>query len=456
MIRGSELRNLIESNGQRDPVRAVRHLLEGFGLIDVNGREVTTPAGNPDWAHVLETRAGKNPNFEGRGYMPSEVHLREMAEAFCGEHWHRKMQQHAAVLNRAELLGMEGNVAHLYEAGAGAVVPGDFINVSALTAAVTGLYEVAMLEGFNRPDLTFADRLAPDEPTRTFGGKKIIGAGPIADNAEQRLPGNPTKRAGLAEKWMMTPETQETALGIEVLYETIYLDLTGDVTTQANDVGYRVKRRKATRITDCFIGSTNYTYNFKGSTYATYIAAGYYDNDFSNELVHENQVENVLIKFRDMTDPITGERVMVTPNIVVLDLAKERTANAIFGSAAQSFQYRDDPAGGSAQLINVSTPAYKGRYEIIHSPLIHERLLAAVADGGLALSAANAAKYWWMLDSTNAGGAFRYSQNWPFRVQQATPTQMDMIDRGIAMFIKADERGEPYAKQPRNVVRSKN
>lgn len=454
MIRGQQLRNLIENGGNRNPIGAVRHLLEGFGLIDQDGQDVRNDCGLPDWTHVLETRAGKNPNFQGRGYKPLEISVRELCESFCGPNWAQVMQNCPRVIaDRQSLLAMEaGSIVQLREAGA--VVPGDFINVSALTQAITGLYEVAAMEGFNRPDLAFADMLAPDEPTKTFGGKKKIGAGPIADDAEDRLPGNPTKRAGLQEKWMLTPATRETALSIEVLYETLYLDLTGDINTAANDVGYRVKRRKATRIIDCFIGGAGYTYNFKGTTYATYIAAGYYDNDFSNELIHETDVEEVLIKFRDMTDPITGERVSIEPKIIVHDLKKERTINAIMGPNARGFEYRD-VSTADPLLINQSEPMYKGRYTTIHSPLIHERLLASVASGGLALSATNAGKYWWMLDNSG-DGAFRYSYNWPFRVQQATPSQMDMIDRGIAMFIKTDERGEPYPNQPRKVIRCKN
>ncbi len=435
MIRGQALRQLVENGGQRNPAALVRHVYEGLGLADANGRRHRTPAGNPDWNKVLEAR-------KNGGYHPEEFSLRELAEVCCGENWAGKMQG-----NQTQVALLESDGVQLLEAGP--VVPGDFIDVSALTAVVTGLYEVAMLEGFNRPDIAFADKIAPPDPTKVFGGKKVIGAGPVATNAEIRLPGMPTARASLQEKWITTPATNESALSIEVLFETLYLDLTGDIATQANDIGYRVGRRKLVRCIDCMIGVTTYTYNFNGSTHATYISSGYYDNDFSNELLHETDVEEVLIKFRDMLDPITGERVVVDPNLVILNRGKMRTANAIFGPEAQAVQYRDT---GSAPLINVSNPAYKGRFEILESPIIFERCIAA---DGLALSASNAEKYWWAID-TRGGGHVRYSQNWPLRTQSAAPGQKEMIDRGVAMFLKVDERGEPYVREARKAVRSKN
>ena len=420
MIRGQALRQLVENNGQRNPAALVRHVYEGLGLADANGRRHLTPSGNPDWQKVLEAR-------QKGGYLPGEFSLLEVAQVLCGENWARKMQGGGM---QAALLESQG--VNLLEAGTGAITPGDFIDVNALTAVVTGLYEVSILEGFNKLELDFVSKLAPDDPTKVFGGKKVIGAGGFGNKSEIRKPGMPTHRSGLTERWINTPETQEHADSYEILFETLYLDQTGDVTTKGNDIGYWLRYAQAIQVIDCFIGVTTATqFNYKGSTFSTYLTASTYDNDLSNELVHENNVENVLIKFRDMKDPETGTRVTINPNLVVVNREKRRTADAIFGPNAQSVQYRDS---GSAPLINVSNPAYKGQFsEIIESPLIYERCVAA---DGLALSASNAGKYWWMVDSTG-GGHLRWSTNWPLRVQQATPTQMDMIDRGVAMFVKA-------------------
>lgn len=436
MIRGQALRQLVENNGQRNPANLVRHVYQGLGLADANGRRHRTPSDMPDWKKVLEARA------QG-GYLPDEFSLREIAEVLCGENWQRKLNP----ANMAQAALLESQGVNLLEAGA--VAPGDFIDVSALTAVVTGLYEVSLLEGFNRLEF-IGDKLAPDDPTKTFGGKKVIGAGGIGNRSEIRKPGMPTHRSGLTERWINTPATEEHADSIEILYETFYLDQTGDVNAKANEIGYWLRYAQEIQIIDCFIGVATATqYNYKGSTYNTYLANGYYDNDLSNELVHWNNVETMLIKFRDMKDPETNTRTTITPNLVVVNLEKLVTAQSIFGNLADGVQYRDS---GSAPHIRNARSPYQGQFEILHSPLIYERCTAA---DGLALSASNAGKYWWGVDNKN-GGHLRWALNWPLRIQTATPTQMDMIDRGIAMFMKADYRGEVYVREARKAVRNKN
>jgi hypothetical protein len=445
MIGKENLVALLESSsGQRsNPGRLVRHVYEGLGLADANGRRHLTPAGNPDWQKVMEAR-------KRNGYLPNEFSLLELANVVIGEDWQRRMSPNAV----AQAALMESQTP-LLEAGTGAVTPTDFINVNAFTAVVTGLYEVALLEGFNKLEF-IADRIAPADPTKTFGGKKVIGAGGIGNKSEIRKPGMPTHRSGLTERWINTPATDERADSIEILQETIYLDQTGDVTSKANDIGYWLGYQKDIRCIDCFIGVTTATqYNYKGTTYNTYIdssGSGYVYNDFSNELVHWSNYEQTLLKFREMVDPETSTRVTIRPNLVVVNMEKLVTARAIFGDLAGRVEYRDPASTTVAMNLREMQSPYKGQVEILESPLVYERCIAA---DGLALSATNAGKYWWATDTTN-GGHVRYAQNWPLRVQQATPTQMDMVDRGVVMFIKADERGEPYVREIRKSVRNKN
>jgi hypothetical protein len=158
----------------------------------------------------------------------------------------------------------------------------------------------------------------------------------------------------------------------------------------------------------------------------------------------------VLIKFRDMKDPQTLTRVLIQPDFAIVNMGKWRTARAVFGDLATGVQYRDIPGStANPQLIRESAPAYKGLLNILTSPLVFQRCTDA---DGLGLSAANAEKYWWVGQS----GCIKYAQNWPLRVQQAVPNTVEMIDRGIVLYSKADERGIPFWYEPRKVVRSKN
>src|SRR5262249_25614318 len=112
------------------------------------------------------------------------------------------------------------------DTGAGAVPPSAFGDINAFTSVVAGLLEIEIRAGWEFPDFIM-DEVMPDKPTRMFDGRKVIGTSELGDVAEPRYPGNPTKRAGFGERWIMQPRTVEISLACEVLQETVYLDLTG-------------------------------------------------------------------------------------------------------------------------------------------------------------------------------------------------------------------------------------
>lgn len=439
MIRGSSLRNLYESLG---PYRFVRNVYQGLGLVDRAGRRQYDRANNPRLVDLSEGTAVNGQRVER--FAPAEFSLRDLAESLIGPDWAEQLSPDS--VRRVMLLE---ETRPLLEAGTGAVMASAFANINAFTATVAGLLEVSLMEGWENPAFIM-DQIMPAEPTKMFDGRKKIGISRLGDVGEERLPGMPTKRAQVGERWIQQPRTVENALSSEVTQEAVYLDLTGEVLGEAKDVGEWIRWRKEIRQIDGFIGVTN-TYSYKGTNFATYQTFGTWDNDFSNELFHWDQVQNVHIKFRDMKDPETGLRVMIDPNFVLVNMEKLVTARAVFGDLAGEVQYRDAP-GSTTQPQNVRAfqSPYKGKFEILQSPLVFQRMTDA---DGLNLSASNAGKWWW---AGEKGRAVKYAQNWPLRVQAAAPNQADMIDRGVVLFQKADERGVVFWQEPRRVVRCKN
>lgn len=427
------VRNLLESDGVGgDSGRFTNRVLHLMGLADQQGRRYRDDFGNP----VL--RNPKSASGAGR-LRPAEISLRTLAESLLGDSFATEMEKIPAAIQMRALL--EDN-------GAGSIGASSFANINAFTAVTAGLLEVAILERWQSPEF-IADKLAPTEDTKLFEGRKSIGAARMGDVAEERLPGMPTKRVQFGERWITQPRTIENSAACEVTQEAVYLDLTGQVLEEANGVADWLRYRKEIRVIDAFIGVTN-TYAYKGSSYNTYLTGSTWDNDLSNELLHYNNVENVLIKFRNMTDQETGTHVIINPNKVLVNLEKYVTAQAIFGVLAGDVQYRDIPGSTTnPQMVRSFQSPYRGQFEILHSPLVYSRCVAA---NGLNLSASNAGKYWW----TWGDGFMRYAQNWPLRTQTAAPNTSDMIDRGVVLFVKADERGVPYIVEPRKAVRSKN
>lgn len=448
MINRTGFRTLLESGcggDAREFGRRVSHLL---GVTDARGRFYFGPHGR---------RVLKDPTTGTPRVRPDEVSIRGLTEALLGEEWAKKLPAVSAYLNMRPLVEADDTWTRsvLEDNGAGAVMASTFANINAFTAGVSGLLDVMILEAYESPEF-IGSQLAPVEPSKQFEGRKTIGVSRLGNVAEERLPGMPTKRVGVGERWITQPRTVEKSLACEVTQEAIFLDLTGGQLaehTGAAGLGEWLGYAQELDIIDSFIGVTS-SYNYKGTNYDTYIAAGYYDNYLSsgNELLHEDNAQAALIKFRDMTDPDTGTRILVRPNTVLVNRGKIRTANAIFGATAQSYQLRDVPTAGAGvtQQINVSDPAYKGQFKILESPLVYERCSAAA---GLNLSASAAEKAWWMFES--GPKTHVWVQNWPLRTQSAAPNQVDMIDRGVVMYTKADLRGVAMWKDPRRSVQSR-
>lgn len=435
MLRGQSLRQMVVSEGV-DTFR--RKMLHGLGLRSMQGR----PHRDANGQQILvDPRSDSGKTYQR--FRPHEISIQEIAKACIGDHWYEALRP--GLINAAQVYEQAGN---LLEAGTGAIMPSAFANINAFTAITGGLMEVSILEGWNNPGY-IADEIAPVVETRMFEGRKVIGAARIGDLAEERLPGMPTKRVQFGERWITQPRTVENAFAVEITQEAIYLDQTGSVPEEANNLGDWLRYRKDIRCINAFIGVTN-TYVYGGTSYNTYLAAGTWDNDFSNELLQESDVEEVMVKFRNMKDQETSTPVLIRPNMILLNRGKSRIARAILGDTATGYEYRGIPGSTTdPQEIRKSEPAYRGQFGLIESPLVYER---CIATDGLALSAANAEKYWWTYEK----GAMRYAQNYPIRTQTAAPNQLDMIDRGVVLYTKADERGIPMWYEPRKVVRCKN
>lgn len=414
-------------------VGRMRHLM---GLARLSGEPNLDQAGNP---RLLDP-AGQ-PRLR-----PTEVSLRGLCEAICGEGAvERYFHPQVGAVARASLM-QESMYRPLAEAGEGAIGPSAFANINAFTGVVAGLLEVSVIEGFQAPEF-IADRLFPAKQTRIFEGRKMRGISGAGDVAEERIPGMPTKRVQFGERYMTQPRTVENSLAVEVLQETIYLDDTGQVTEEANNLGQWLGYRRELRCINEFVGVTN-TYNYNGSSYNSFLTSGVFVNDITaNPITHYTAFKAAELKFRDMTDPNTGTRVLINPNAVLVNRGKLIETQALLSPLA-TVQVRDNV--GAGQVISQGPNVIANRnYQIMESPLVYERMTAS---DGLNWSASDADGAFFLFE---LGKGHEYAQNWPLRVQQAAPGQLDMIDRGVVLYVKADERGIPWTTEPRRKVRSK-
>lgn len=412
MINGASTRLMYESLG---PTRFVPQWRQLLGLQPV-GQQIKR-----------DPETGK-PVLESREVRPNEVSVRELADAIIGP-------------NAADILGQP---RHVLEAG-GAVVPSAFANISAFNSSVAGLLEAKILEVWNRPEF-LAEQLMEHIPSRKRS-EKFIGISSIGDDALTRKPGNPHARAQVSERYVTTPDTTNTALGMDITREAVMFDETTQLLQQAEEVATAVRLRKEYRCLDVFLGVTN-TYTYNGTTYNTYVAsAGNWVNLHQNALVDWTDIDNALQLFVNMTDQETGQPVQVIPkDIFVMPFNYMLAAQILNATAVEK---RTDTAANVA--IGGNPLRAVGQLNVLGSatyPYAYKRALAA---DGLNFAEANAKGVWFIGDFKKA---FVYVENLPLLVKRVDANDYQMADNGLVLSVFVDECGVPAVREPRCVVRN--
>jgi len=442
-----KIRDLYESrkNSPAGKLAFLNDIKHGLGLTDKSGNPNRDPAGN----HKLTEQKLK----------PEQFSIQELAEGIIGPQWRNHfdpangaaMSRYTAARSLVES-GFPNDSRALLEATGIGIDPTAFANINAFTSVVGGLIEVKILEAFQNPAL-IADQICPAEATK-LNGQKVIGVNRIGDKGRKRNPGEPHTRAQFNERWIETPETRENALAVDVLKESVFFDLTGDILNVAASVGEELAYRKELEVIDTIIGVNN-SFKYNGTAYNTYQTSetlGYL-NDHSNPMVDWTSIQASMLRFARMKDPGTGKRVLIQPNLILVNPARLATAQLILGANLTETRVAAGATQATAGTLQIrQTPGnpYSGQFTILSSPLIEQR---CVDTDGLNLSQANADDYWWIMQG---GKSFRYMQNYPLNVQQAAPNQYEMLDKGIVASYFANERGIPSVWSPWHIVRNKN
>lgn len=428
-----------QSGGRWRFATEIRH---GLGLCDAQGNDYRDAAGN---------RILKNAKIK-----PESFSLQEMAEAVVGDSWREVFNPESGSLAKYNVARgmMEATGADaraLLESTGFGLDPGAFLNINTYTALVGGLVEVKILEAFQNPSF-IADKIMPVEMTK-LNGQKVIGVQGIGDRGKKRLPGETHTRAQFAERWIETPETRENALAIDVLKETVFFDLTGAILQQAATVGTELGYRKELEVIDLFLGVTN-NFKYNGSAYNTYVTSKTlgYTNDGVNQMIDWTALNTAMMLFMRQEDPHTAKRILINPNAVVVMPQRVATAKLILNATSTERRTAVGATQATASELNIGTVGgnpFAGQFELISSPLLEQR---ALASDGLNYSQTNTDGLWFMLEK---GKPFKYMQNYPLTVTQASPTNYEMVDRGVVASYFANERGIPSVWSPWHIVRNR-
>ncbi len=380
-------------------------------------------------------------------FKPEDFSIKELAEAFCGHDWVRRL--HPANIGRFADVP-------ILEAGEG-------VDVSAFSNITGQLVFTKIHQGWNQV-AQLADKLFETVKT-PFDGEKIPGIGRIKGDGYSIAPGQDYPELGFGEQYWTTPSTDKEGFIVSIDKETIFFDRTGLVLRRGSEAGRRLSYRKERKCLACFAGVTvtfgNESFNgnnhvWNGTSYNTYDTSANaigINSLASQELVDWTDIEALWLLFQNLRDPDTSLPIDILPETLVVMPAKAATALRI--QRATSVRSGDITSGAGHQTIS-DNPINAEGYETSGGMMIRQVFSSAllyqiIVDSGV--SAANAA-HWHFYGEPKR--AFHYMENWPLTTFQAPPNSEAEFTRDIVARYKASERGIPFSADPRYITKGYN
>lgn len=406
-----------------------------------------------EFARFLEAaKRDKTPKY--REYFPLRHGMRVLCESKSQMDW---WEQFTEALAKGHLKPSEFSFRELYESlvpngremieswnpkygpdsgaplteAAGAITASDFSNISGQ------IMYTATLESLTPEDYPF-QALIPTQST-PYDGEKIPGITGLGDQAAIVPENQAFPYAGVGEDWIETPQTTKRGFIVPITKEALFFDRTGLLLKQASAVGEALTLNKEKRAIDCVIdeNTTAHRYKWRGTTYATYQTTSPWDNvTAANALVDWTDIDNCDQTLNGITDPNTGEPVVVEADTLIVTKSLEQTAKRIVNATEVHVITPGYATTGNPNVTKVNNPM-ASKYKIVSSRLLASRL-------------ATDTDYFYGRPSK----AFKYMENWPITVSQAPPGSSDDFRRDVVQQFKCSERGQFATIEPRVMSKS--
>lgn len=289
---------------------------------------------------------------------------------------------------------------------------------------------------FNNPAFLWQD-LCETIPTTFLDGEIIPGIGGIGDQAEVVDEGQPYPNVGLNEEYVQTPRTTKRGFIVPVTREIIVADRTAILLKRASDTGRWLGLNKEKRVLDVALGVVN-TYKRNGVATNTYLTSGAYVNKATNLLTDWRSVENAELLFDAITDPNTGEPIIMAGEmILVVPTALKRTAQRIV--AATDVGMVDNQANATTFRTYGQNPLNGTSIKILSSAYVKNRTSSATN---------------WFYGQPKR--AFAYMEVWAIETLQAAQNSEAEFVNDVMMRYKVSERGAAASLEPRHMVEGTN
>lgn len=292
-------------------------------------------------------------------------------------------------------------------------------------------------------------RVVPTKPSRILDMEKVPGLSGIGDEFDVVGEREEYPRVGFSEDYVEIAAKRKRGGIIAVTKEAILGDLTGNLLANARKLGYYLGLNREKRIIDAIIDENGgaasavlggHRYHWKGTSYATYQASTPWINvTASNALVDWTQINSAWQTLANITDPYTGEPIMITPTKLVVTSQNLWTARRVVRATSVR-----STAPGYATSGNPSQTITDNPVEMVLPGLdvLSSRLLTARSGTDT---------NWWI---GNPEKAFGYYSIWDLTPEEAPTNHPDNFSRDIQMQFKISEMGTAGTLEPRLMHKS--
>jgi hypothetical protein len=365
---------------------------------------------------------------------PTDFSLRALAESFLSREFVDNLHP------KRGSWGAPGVTFQSFlEADGGAVAWHDFTNI---TGQIFFNY---LKEAYEMEEFVFS-KLVEIRQTDILDLERIPGVSPIGDEFTVIPEGGEYPNFGVTEDFIDIPYKQKRGGIVPVTKEAIFADRTGMLLERCRKLGWWLGWNREKRIIDALIdegpGAKSATlgghrYRWRNQDYPTFgtpPTTPWTNVVSGNGLVSWVSIQTAWLTLAQITDPFTGEPILIKPTHLIVTPDLEATAWRILNATNVQTHVGGYATSGNLQDIHAPSPvqAIFGNLQIASSRLL--RVRSALATD------------WWL---TNPKKQVAYFAAWDVTTEEAPANNADMWRRDIVFQFKASEMGAAATLEPR-------
>jgi hypothetical protein len=309
----------------------------------------------------------------------------------------------------------------------------DAVDTTAFSSIIGQIVYNKIKEAYQDPEFLWP-LLCETMGTVFLDGERIPGIGRAGDKTEIVDEGQPYPFVGLNEEYIDLAPTRKRGFIIPVTREIIVADRTGILLKVAAETGYWGGLAIEKRTLDVVTGQVN-NYKRNGTATNTYLTSGAYVNSQTGNALDASgnewrALEKADLLFDSITDPNTGEPIIVVPDVLLVPSALKKTALRIL---AATEVVTVDNRVAAATIRTTSPNPYGGRgIKVLSSPYVKAR-------------SGSTTRWWYGVPKK----AFIRAVVWELETSQASTEHPDQFNRDIWQQFKVSLRDAISVQEPR-------